>query len=364
MTASKPQKKTITLTHPELVKEWDYEKNVPLIPDDVTHGSNRKVWWKCSICGYEWSCSVYNRAKGQNCPICGLEKRTVNRIKSRIANVGSLSDTSPELVQEWDCEKNHPLTPNDVTRGSDKKVWWKCSKGHSWETKISGRAVSGTGCPYCANKRVLVGYNDLETLFSSIALEWDYEKNSPVTPRDVVSGSNKRFWWKCNKGHEWKTSVNDRTQGGRCPACAKENRKIQFAKTVLKRSGSLIEVYPELAREWHPTKNGDLKPSEITSNSGQKVWWLCPVCKNAWEDNPGHRTHGRGCPFCSNHRVMVGTNDLQTVNPELAKEWHPTKNGCLSPSDVLSQSNKRVWWICSKCGNEWSAQISNRKDRG
>ena len=34
--------------HPELITEWS-EKNLPLTPDDITFGSNKKVWWKPNI---------------------------------------------------------------------------------------------------------------------------------------------------------------------------------------------------------------------------------------------------------------------------------------------------------------------------
>ena len=74
----------------------------------------------------------------------------------------------------------------------------------------------------------------------------------------------------------------------------------------------------------------------------------------------GNRNKGNNCPYCSNHRVLKGYNDLASLNPDLAKEWHPTKNGDLKPSDVLASSHKEAWWLCPKCGYEWETDIKAR----
>ena len=364
MATSKPKKGPISITHPDLVKEWDFEKNAPLTPADVTYGSNRRVWWKCVQCGNEWISQVQNRAK-HNCPICAQNERNRARINNWIEKYGSLADSFPTLAKEWDYDKNSPLTPKDFTRGSSSRVWWKCSLGHVWKTSISNRTKAGTGCPYCANKKVLVGFNDLGTTYPLISKEWNYEKNYPLTPSDIVPGSNKSFWWMCEKGHEWKVSANDRTQGHNCPFCSKEKAANQSAVTKRLKTGSLLDVNPSLAKEWHPTLNSSKTPAEVNPKSGKKFWWLCPICANSWEATVAKRAHGRGCPYCNNKIVQKGVNDLQTVHPELAQEWHPTKNGEKQPSDYFPQSNQKVWWLCSKCGHEWSTAISNRfNDRG
>jgi hypothetical protein len=52
-------------------------------------------------------------------------------------------------------------------------------------------------------------------------------------------------------------------------------------------------------------------------------------------------------------------NDLATKFPNLISEWHPTKNGDLTPEGVTSGSNKKAWWFCAE-GHEWEAAISSR----
>ena len=120
----------------------------------------------------------------------------------------------------------------------------------------------------------------------------------------------------------------------------------------------LATVNPQLASEWHPTKNGDLLPSQVTAGSDKKVWWLCTK-GHEWPAKVSQRHAGSGCPYCSGLKAFPGFNDLATINPELAAEWHPTKNGDLLPSQVTAGSGKKVWWL-GKCGHEWRAEIVNR----
>ena len=109
---------------------------------------------------------------------------------------------------------------------------------------------------------------------------------------------------------------------------------------------NLEKLNPSLAREWHPTKNGSLTPRDVTYGSGKKVWWLCSK-GHEWKATISNRSNATGCPYCSGQAVCED-NCLQTINPTLAKEWHPTKNGSLTPKDVTVSSKKKVWWICAK----------------
>lgn len=125
----------------------------------------------------------------------------------------------PGLIRQWDYEKNNGLTPQEVTAGSQKKVYWICEKGHSFDMDIRSR-TKGQGCPYCNNRRILPGYNDLATLNKELAAEWNWEKNGNLKPTDVGTGSKNRVWWKCDKGHEWQARVIQRNGGTGCPVCA------------------------------------------------------------------------------------------------------------------------------------------------
>lgn len=124
----------------------------------------------------------------------------------------------------------------------------------------------------------------------------------------------------------------------------------------------LATTYPDVASQWHPTKNGNKTPRDYTAGSAEKVYWLCSNCGYDWPAIIYSRCSKKacGCPCCAGRVVVPGINDLATKNPLVAAEWHPTKNGSLTPRIVTPGSQKKVWWLCSKCGNEWLAVISSR----
>lgn len=562
--------------YPSLAKEWHPTKNGELKPENVSSGSSKKVWWLCPE-GHSYLMVVNQRAKrGYGCPYCSGHRA--------LKGVNDLATTNPELAEEWYYEKNGNLTPNDVTAGSRKKVWWRCEKGHAYEQLIIKRANRGYSCPYCSGHKVLRGYNDLATVNPRLAKEWHPIKNGDLTPFDVTAGSGKRVWWLCplgheyqatihdrnsddtqcpicnaknqtsfpeqailfyvkklypdaisrykeifehsmeldiyvpsirlgiefdganwhnstaqykrekkkyaicqahqitlirvkenvesqwkdvadaiyyipkvrtytqleetinaildsidrnsnmwtrrnplcfhsavranlerdradilsylseikdslvelrpdvvkswdyskngnlspgmftvssnqivhwkcpDCGHEWRCSINGMTRPGRygCAECSKKRRGISFTKQIVKRVGSLAETMPDLAKEWHPTKNGALSPYDISAGRFQTVWWLCPRCGYEWEASPNNRKKGAGCPCCSGHVPKSGENDLATLHPELLKEWDYQKNIGLDPRKLLPGSGKKVWWKCSRCGHEWETMIASR----
>lgn len=82
------------------------------------------------------------------------------------------------LLEEWDSEKNLPLTPDGVTHGSHTMAWWRCGSGHSWQALVYTR-TAGSGCPYCAGKK-LGQSNDFASLYPDLAVQWDTRKNAPA----------------------------------------------------------------------------------------------------------------------------------------------------------------------------------------
>ena len=122
---------------------------------------------------------------------------------------------------------------------------------------------------------------------------------------------------------------------------------------------NLNTKHPALAAEWHPTKNGDVKPEDFTLGSGKKVWWKCPKGgDHEWEAAIVERKNGTGCSICAGKKI-VKSNSLKTLDPKLAKEWHPTKNDPMRPEDVTYGSGKMVWWLCPE-GHEWESRITDR----
>ena len=346
--------RSLQAKRPDLAEEWNQGKNGLLKPSMVLYGAHIKVWWKCSKCGHEWSTTVKHRCNGHGCPKCAgkLKSKLVQQTKLRNGE-RSLRTLNPELAKELHPTKNGDLTPNTVNATSRMKVWWLGKCGHEWEAAIDNRHRNGTDCPYCSGKKVLAGFNDVQTVNPTLALEWHPTKNGDLKPTDVSAGSKKKVWWKCSKcGHEWQATINNRNTRSGCPHCA--GRKSHYD-----RLDNLQIENPTLAKQWHPTKNGLLKPTGITAGSSKKVWWL-GNCGHEWQASVNNRNRGGGCPYCSGKKILKGFNDLQTINPSLAKEWHPTKNAPLKAFDVVAGSNKRVWWKCPVCGGEWQAKVQDR----
>ena len=205
--------------------------------------------------------------------------------------------------------------------------------------------------------------NSLIELRPDLAAEWHPTKNGNLLPSMFGINSNERAWWMCKTcKHEWQTAIIHR--GGKrnsgCPECSKKLRGKTFTQGKVAERGSLADNNPVLAEQWHPTKNGELTPNDVTEKRFKEVWWLCPVCNHEWEASPNNRSKGVGCPCCSGRVPKVGENDFQTLFPELAKEWIIEKNAPNLPNQFLPKSGKKMWWKCSHCGHEWETVIRNR----
>lgn len=263
----------------------------------------------------------------------------------------TLTEENPILAKEWDDEKNGGLRPEDFTSGSNVKVWWRCSKGHSWLAQIEKRFIYGHGCPYCSGNKVWQGFNDLVTSHPHIAEEWDREKNGSLLPEQFSIGAEIRIWWKCKKcGHSWNAVLYSRKNCG-CPACANN--------ILVPGVNDLLTVNPAVAAEWDDVKNGELSPETVAANDNRKAWWLCKL-GHSWQAVIYGRNSGKGCPYCSKRILLVGFNDLLAEAPELEAEWDYEKNFPLRPEMVAGTSHRTVWWIC-KHGHSWKAQVANRR---
>ena len=206
----------------------------------------------------------------------------------------SLVEKCPDLLGLWDYEKNRDTLPQSLSLYSKKKVWWKCDRGHSWQSPVNGVAGGGTRCPYCAGYRAIPGETDLVTLFPEVAAEWDYEKNGQLDPSSVAPAAHSKVWWKCALGHSWQSAPFSRTgkyKSG-CPYCA--------GRKILPGFNDLETLKPEIAWDWYQPLNGDLKPSDVALCSNKKVWWRCSQ-NHVWEAHVYSRTRfrGSGCPVCA-----------------------------------------------------------------
>jgi len=201
----------------------------------------------------------------------------------------------PHLLAQWDWSRNLSLLPDEVSFGSHRRVWWRCEAGpdHRWDAVAQSR-VNGAGCPFCAGQRVSVT-NSLLARRPDVAASWHPSRNLTLTPAEFVWSSNEEVWWKCPRAdhHEWRARINNRTSNDTgCPFCC---------GAAPSQSTSLAAVFPELAEEWHPTLNGDLRADGVTTQSNRAVWWRC-AAGHEWRASVENRARGSGCPRCARKR--------------------------------------------------------------
>jgi len=277
-----------------------------------------------------------------------------NECKNKKEIKKNLIETHPNLIKYWDYEKNNKLgiKLENFTYGSEKIVWWKCLDcGKSYDLMIRNKIILNYNCPFCAGKRTCLE-NCLATLKPDIAEQWNPTKNKELTPFDVTPGCNKKVWWLCpDCNMPYDIIIYDRVnQNQNCPFCA--------GKRVC--NWNCLETkFPKISKELHPTLNNEITGKDITPCSNKILIWLCPKCNMNYPGKPNERTNRNyGCPYCSGQKVCLW-NCLATLRPDLALQWHHTKNETLTPFDVVCGSHKKVFWKCDK-GHEWEAIINNR----
>lgn len=395
---------------PQFEKEWDYKKNNRHI-ESVSPHSGYKAWWIChNNHSYAARVSDRTKTKGTGCPYCSGRKV--------LQGYNDISYLFPNIAEEWDYEKNYPLTPDNVTKGKKEKFWWKCKYNHSWKATLSSRCNLKTGCPYCAGEKTIIGINDLQTLYPRIAEEWNYEKNSPIKPKEVMPNCGKKYWWRCNKGHEWEVSPNSRVSSETgCPICSKElhtsfpeqaiyyyiskyenvvNRYIIEKNEIdifMPDYGIAIEYDGIFYHSSLEAKKREQRKNEYLQNKGIVLIRV----KETEEDIPDKdniiyrnlKNKDKGLDdiiykvlikvgkmtgkkykididscrdrqeIWANYINIEKNNSIRVKYSNIVQEWNYDKNSGIIPEQVSLGSNKVIWWKC-KFGHEWEATVKNR----
>lgn len=272
---------SLASNRPDIAAEWHKTMNAPLTPEMVTIASNYKATWQCTkYKDHIWPASVAHRTRNnRGCPYCANQKifPGFNDLESRF----------PVIAKEWSTK--NPQKPSEVFPNSHELYLWKCKKGHEDYPMSPANKLKGKGCPRCSGRLPIIGETDLNSRFPEIAKEWYYPLNKGKTPEDYTAFSEKEVYWQCQYHHEpYPMSIRRRTKkSGGCPEC--------------ERLKTLKYADPELASQWHPMLNGDLRPEDVKPNSHEKAYWLCPICGITWDAYIGNRSRSkyRYCPGCN-----------------------------------------------------------------
>lgn len=405
--------------YPQILKFWDYKKN-KLNPELVYPNTNKKAHWICKrtdnhkwirrICDESYSYHRFSKL-GPTCPHCKIKN---------IKYEDSLEYNYPVLSKEFDLKKNFPLKPEDISLSSRLSLWWICKRNnlHKFKNSTGNRIRFSQNCPRCGGRQLskfqIIVYTELKSIFKKIKLadkstnyeldiyEQDFnfavEIDSLRYHQDKVSLDKKKneFYRNQNinifrireKGLK-KISVSDIEYKDPIirhdevyqkklinnllknikETISSKNIKTKIQKYIIKKTlqnkkeflkindsipgplkgNSLKEKFPEVAKEFHPTKNGSLKPDMISRASDNKVWWLCKKNKkHIWKQTPKHRTSNKaGCPYCS-RQFADADNNIKKLYPEVAKQFHIKLNKDLDVAKLLDGSKFDAWWICTE----------------
>lgn len=398
--------------NPTIVSEWDFEKNGENKPEQYCLHSGKRVWWRCKE-GHEWQATIDSRTrqKGSGCPYCAGQRV--------IKGKNDLVTMAPELAEQWNYEKNNNLLPEEVCVNSGKKVWWKCSYGHEWCVSPNNRYTQKTGCSKCSSElrtsypeqaiffylqklydnvysryklengmeldvyiediRTGIEYDGIAYHSSDKAMERDARKNEFCEKNDIrlirvkevkVIPNTERKDYVYRKIGKGRTDLNDTIKSVLIViGCDLEDIRMKIDIDVERDASLILSQYVSAEKlknvseniyiEWDYEKNGELLPYMLSRSSHKKVWWKC-LKGHSWQATMQHRTDKKstGCPFCSNQKVLEGYNDLQTIYPNLAKQWDWERNEN-SPAEYTSKSYHKVWWKCEK-QHVWEAAINKR----
>lgn len=397
----------------DILSLWS-EENGSLKPCDVYYRGKERVWWECPTCGYKWQTFVVSKIVSKySCPQCAREKVLLKSHKKQLEKSGTLESKRPDLVSEWNYERNE-LTPSDYAPQSNKRVWWICRKGHEWRASINSR-FRGVGCPKC-NKEKGTSFPE-QTIFFYLSKvtktenRFDYDGfeidiylpslNVGIEYDGIHFHSSEKTALREQKKNEYLKSkgvrlirikeINDKTNisiendiiyypferdyrnidllinylsslfelGIKDVDHNRDRSKIYEQYILSEKENSIATKCPELLKEWDFDKNGKLDPYYFRYSSNHKAWWKCNK-GHSWQAIIYSRYHGNGCPYCSNNLLLKGFNDLKTLNPTFMVDWDYDKNNDINPSDILGFPQKKVWWKCHTCGYEWEATIDKR----
>ena len=340
------EQNNLELDSPEISKEWDKEKNGEKRPRDFKPASNKYAWWVCSSCGYSWSSKISNRAVlGRGCPLCSN--------KLVVAGKNDLATTHPHLAMEWHPTKNKPLTPEEVSSGSGKKVWWQCPNNHEYQATPLHRA-HGTDCPKCHSGR--------QTSFAEQAAFFYIKQLYP----DALNRYTADFLGRMEldiyipsiklaieyDGEAWHKKNTLKREEKKYQLC-KENeiKLIRLREKMPEFPSNIADEMFSMERLYEPKYLEQMLGELLKRINYSETWMLgCSIDINISRDRPeilGYKTDLR-------------TKSFKYLYPDIAKEWFSTKNGKQLPEHFQPGADFKAWWECPDCGNAYEAAISKR----
>lgn len=335
---------------PKIAAELDEEAN-GFSAKEVSWASEKQAVWRCPR-SHRYTLRIDLRTRlGRECTIC------TNR--ELLTGFNDLATKAPWLVAEWMAAENGKPASQVLCAYDGHAYAWKCLNcTYIFRQKINAR-LNGAGCPACAGKVLVPGFNDLATKRPDLLAIWDYERND-ITPQEIIWSSSRKVWWICPQGHRAFRSPNATTQAGACAPCA----GVALNPGVT----DLETTSPALAKQWS-TKN-DRAPHEVSQYSSYRAIWDCPDDPtHEWKSTVANRSAaGTGCPHCVSGgatsdveirlriALAAALSDVANVDPHgVTLQGIPTGRRSYSRVDIYAELHDGRNLIVEYDGAYWHA---------
>ena len=323
--------------YPELSKEWSI--NNERKPNETIKSNNPVIKWTCKDCGHEYLAKLQDKINGFTCPVC--DDRTT------VKGINDLTTTHPLLAKEYSINNERDITT--VRKNIDVYALWTCPDCHSdYQYLVKDKEAGDNVCPYCNNKRVKSGFNDLLAVEPILAKRYSIHNELPTDK--ILATSPSIYRWNCdNCGGEYPATIKQ-IKDGYCPFCNNER--------VLPGFNDLATIYPELAKKY--TTNNPKPANEILYTNLTYYEWQCLDCGGIYIASLQDVKDGY-CPYCEDKRVLTGKNDLATMYPNIAKLYSASNEK--PASEILYTNQSSYNWTCDKCNGSFNATIQEVNER-
>lgn len=335
---------------PKLREEWSSKNGIP-VHLALSHIETKKYWWHCSSCKQDYLCSIPIRREVKNtCPYCNDELP--------LKGFNTLFDDYPEFSDFWSKNNSQDPTQMTISGAKNNKFLWICSCCNlEFEEKleviidkfsiIQGKELIRV-CPYCTEK-IPKPSESLGGQKSFLRSEWLENLNGDINK--IFCNSSDTVEWMCRRCHRnFKARISERKENDNCcPYCSKRELAVGY--------NDLATTHPLVIKEWSALN--DRESCSVMCNSNYRAWWKCPVCKGEYQQEVHSKVIiKKPCPYCTNHKVLKGLNDLATTHPWLINEWSTSND--MDFSSLMSNSGYKAWWKCSVCKGEYQQTVKKK----
>lgn len=335
---------------PKLREEWSSKNGIP-VHLALSHIETKKYWWHCSSCKQDYLCSIPIRREVKNtCPYCNDELP--------LKGFNTLFDDYPEFSDFWSKNNSQDPTQMTISGAKNNKFLWICSCCNlEFEEKleviidkfsiIQGKELIRV-CPYCTEK-IPKPSESLGGQKSFLRSEWLENLNGDINK--IFCNSSDTVEWVCRRCHRnFKARISERKENDNCcPYCSKRELAVGY--------NDLATTHPLVIKEWSALN--DRESCSVMCNSNYRAWWKCPVCKGEYQQEVQSKVIiKKPCPYCTNHKVLKGLNDLATTHPWLINEWSTSND--MDFSSLMSNSGYKAWWKCSVCKGEYQQTVKKK----